>query len=83
MKHVKSFELFEKATKAEYNSKIKDLKDKIRDLASKYDDLSVKNRDEKDAYKQEINALTLQKIQFQEEIAKIDININKIKRTIL
>jgi len=83
MKHIKSFELFEKATKAEYNSKIKDLKDKIGDLASKYDDLSVKNRDEEDAYKQEINALTLQKILFQEEIAKIDININKIKRAIL
>jgi len=83
MRRVKSFELFEEATKAEYNLKIKDLKDKIKDLDDKAEDLSVKGRDEENPYKQEILNLTLQKIQFQKEIARIDAMIFKIKRALL
>jgi predicted nucleic acid-binding Zn-ribbon protein len=83
MKHVKSFGLFEKTTSADYNEKIRDLKDKIDGLDDKGDDLNTKRRDEEDPQKQELHNLNLQKVQLQEEIAKIDLAINKIKRAML
>jgi len=77
MKHIKP--LYE-STKAEYNTKIRDLKDKIKDTHDKIDDINNKLRDEKDPAKNELLALGLQKEDLKIEMLRVDLKINKIKR---
>ena len=49
------------STKAEYNTKIRDLQGKIKDTHNKMDDIADKLRDEKDPVKNELLTLSLQK----------------------
>jgi len=77
MKHIKP--LYE--SKAEYNTKIRDLKAKIKDTHDKMDDINDKLRDEKDPAKNELLALSLQKEDLKIEMLRVDLNINKIKRS--
>lgn len=83
MKHIKLFEEINENKKSEYNSKIRDLKLKSKETGIKIDLIKKKARDEKDPIKQEILILTMQKLAMKQEQLKIDVEINKLKRSIL
>lgn len=83
MKHIKLFEEINENKKSEYNSKIRDLKLKSKETGIKIDSIKKKARDEKDPIKQEILILTMQKLAMKQEQLKIDVEINKLKRSIL
>lgn len=83
MKHIKLFEEINENKKSEYNSKIRDLKLKSKETGIKIDSIKKKARDEKDPIKQEILILTIQKLAMKQEQLKIDVEINKLKRSIL
>ena len=69
--------------KAELNWKIKDLKAKWKESREKMQEVKKKVRDEKDRAKQELHTLTLQKLAAKMEMLELDIQINKLKRTML
>jgi len=77
MKYLKRLH---ESSKAEYNTKIRELKDKIKDSHSKMDDINDKLRGEKDPAKNELLALSLQKKDLKIEMMRVDLKINKIKR---
>lgn len=84
MKHLKEHsEFLEEGAKAELNWKIKDLKLKYKETRAKMKETKDKVRDEKDRAKQELHALTLQKLAAKQEMLELDIQINKLKRTML
>jgi hypothetical protein len=84
MKHIKEHsEFLEEGAKAELNWKIKDLKLKYKETKVKIKETKAKVRDEKDRTKQELATLTLQKLAAKMEMLELDVQINKIKRTML
>lgn len=84
MKHLfNRLELLENRAKAEFNFKIRELKQKWKETDSKMDEIKKKVRSEKDGDKQELLVLTLQKLAAKQEMLELDIRINKLKRTML
>ncbi len=76
-------ETLNEGKKAELNWKIKDLKAKWKESKEKMQEVKKKVRDEKDRAKQELHTLTLQKLAAKMEMLELDIQINKLKRTML
>ena len=76
-------ETLNEGEKAELNWKIKDLKAKWKETKGKMQEVKKKVRDEKDRAKQELATLTLQKLAAKMEMLELDIQINKLKRTML
>jgi protease II len=83
MKYLKSFKILENKNKAEFNFKIRELKQKWKETDIKMDEIKSKIRSEKDGNKQELLVLTLQKLAAKQEMLEIDMQINKLKRTML
>ena len=86
MKYIKSLKTYgsainEKKSKADYNSKIGDLKDKIKETSDKIDEINDKLESVKDPYKGEILSLTIQKLSMKISMLKIDLELNKTKRS--
>ena len=59
MKYIKS--IYESASKADYNTKIREIKAKIKDTHAKMNEITDKVRDEIDPLKNELLNLGLQK----------------------
>jgi len=83
MKYIKTFKILENKNKAEFNFKIRDIKQKWKETDIKMDEIKSKIRLEKDGNKQELLVLTLQKLAAKQEMLEIDMQINKLKRTML
>lgn len=81
MKHLKNFKINEGNTKADFNLKIRELKEKIDDTEDKIDDLTEKLKDIKDPLKNELLTLTIQKLDFKLQMLEVDLKINRIKRS--
>lgn len=75
MKYLKDFELFEGGDpekKADMREKIRDLDKKDRELVTKKSETAKKLTNEKDPLKAEVVSLSLQKLELQKLMARID-----------
>ena len=69
--------------RSDFNLKIRELKTKLKDTDNKIDEVKKKMRSEKEPDKQELFSLSLQKYAAKFQMIKADIEINRIKRTLL
>lgn len=75
MKHLQNFELFEGGDpekKADMREKIRDLDKKDRELVVKKSEAAKKLTNEEDPLKAEVISLSLQKLELQKLMARID-----------